>query len=129
MRRSGSLVGEARAIAAQHLRRSPSGEAPQFALLIAAGEPACRRSNDERLAVLPAWVAYHNAECTHGALGGITPQAALVNNLCGNHILGRIPSVNLLGRRGLRYQQDETDSEYGGNGGEDGKKSGGSARM
>ena len=43
------------------------------------------RSNDERLAALPAWVDYYNAERTHTALGGITPHAALVNNLRGNH--------------------------------------------
>ena len=43
------------------------------------------RTNDERLAALPKWVAYYNAERTHTALGGITPQAALVNNLRGNH--------------------------------------------
>jgi transposase InsO family protein len=43
------------------------------------------RTNDERLAALPRWVDYYNAERTHTALGGITPQAALVNNLRGNH--------------------------------------------
>jgi transposase InsO family protein len=43
------------------------------------------RTNDERLAALPTWVAYYNHECTHTALGGITPTAALVNNLRGNH--------------------------------------------
>ncbi|HEU0243526.1 MAG TPA: integrase core domain-containing protein, partial [Candidatus Limnocylindrales bacterium] len=35
---------------------------------------------------LPGWVAEYNTERTHTALGGITPQAALVNNLRGNHI-------------------------------------------
>jgi len=44
------------------------------------------RTNDERLAALPVWVDYYNSERTHTALGGITPQAALVNNLRGNHI-------------------------------------------
>jgi len=43
------------------------------------------RTNDERLEALPAWVAYYNDERTHTALGGITPTAALVNNLRGNH--------------------------------------------
>lgn len=43
------------------------------------------RTNDERLATLPSWVDHYNAERTHTALGGITPQAALVNNLRGNH--------------------------------------------
>jgi len=43
------------------------------------------RTNEERLAALPGWVDYYNSERTHTALGGITPQAALVNNLRGNH--------------------------------------------
>ncbi|MBI2780306.1 MAG: transposase [Chloroflexi bacterium] len=43
------------------------------------------RSNAERLQALPAWVDYYNVDRTHTALGGITPQAALVNNLRGNH--------------------------------------------
>jgi transposase InsO family protein len=43
------------------------------------------RTNAERLAALPGWVAYYNDERTHTALGGITPTAALVNNLRGNH--------------------------------------------
>jgi hypothetical protein len=43
------------------------------------------RTNAERLAVLPSWVHYYNAERTHTALGGITPMAALANNLRGNH--------------------------------------------
>ena len=40
-----------------------------------------QRRTDRRL---PAWVEF-NAERTHTALGGITPMAALVNNLRGNH--------------------------------------------
>ena len=43
------------------------------------------RSNDERLGALPDWVDHYNVERTHTALGGITPQAALVNNLRGHH--------------------------------------------
>jgi transposase InsO family protein len=43
------------------------------------------RSNDERLDALPGWVAYYNNERTHTALGGVTPPAALVNHLRGNH--------------------------------------------
>jgi transposase InsO family protein len=43
------------------------------------------RTNDERLEALPGWVTYYNDERTHTALGGITPTAALVNNLRGNH--------------------------------------------
>ena len=34
---------------------------------------------------LPTWVTYYNVERTHTSLGGITPMAALVNNLHGNH--------------------------------------------
>jgi transposase InsO family protein len=37
------------------------------------------------LAALPSWVDYYNTERTHTALGGNTPQAALVNNLRVNH--------------------------------------------
>jgi transposase InsO family protein len=44
------------------------------------------RTNEDRLAALPGWVHHYNAERTHTALGGITPMAALVNNLRGNHI-------------------------------------------
>ena len=43
------------------------------------------RSNPERLEALPAWVEHYNTERTHTALGGITPMAALANNLRGNH--------------------------------------------
>jgi hypothetical protein len=43
--------------------------------------PRLYRTNDERLAALPGWVAYFNDERTHIALGGITPTAALVNDL------------------------------------------------
>nr|MBA2556451.1 IS481 family transposase [Chloroflexota bacterium] len=41
--------------------------------------------NAERIEALPGWVTYYNAERTHTGLGGITPMAALVNNLHGNH--------------------------------------------
>jgi transposase InsO family protein len=43
------------------------------------------RTNAERIACLQPWVTYYNSERTHTALGGITPMAALVNNLHGNH--------------------------------------------
>lgn len=43
------------------------------------------RTNEERLAALPAWIDYYNAERTHTALGGTTPMAALVNKLRGHH--------------------------------------------
>jgi len=44
------------------------------------------RTNAARLAALPSWLAHYNTERTHTALGGITPAAALANNLHGNHI-------------------------------------------
>jgi transposase InsO family protein len=44
------------------------------------------RTNEQRLAALSGWVHHYNTERTHTALGGITPMAALVNNLRGNHI-------------------------------------------
>src|SRR3990172_9560911 len=43
------------------------------------------RTNAERIAALPGWVAEYNTERTHTSLGGITPMAALANNLHGNH--------------------------------------------
>jgi transposase InsO family protein len=43
-------------------------------------------SNDERLAALPAFVDHHNIHRPHTALKGLTPMAALVDNVSGNHI-------------------------------------------
>lgn len=43
------------------------------------------RTSDERIDSLPGSVTYYNGERTHTALGGITPMAALVNNLHRNH--------------------------------------------
>ncbi len=80
------------AIGARHKRTQPhrpqtNGKAERFIKTLLAEWAYGRlyRSNDERLAALPGWVDYYNAERTHTALGGITPQAALVNNLRGNH--------------------------------------------
>ena len=79
-------------IDARHKRTRPhrpqtNGKAERFikTLLAEWAYGHLYRTNDERLAALPAWVAYYNAERTHTALGGITPKAALVNNLRGNH--------------------------------------------
>jgi transposase InsO family protein len=79
-------------IDARHKRTRPhrpqtNGKAERFIKTLLAEWAYGRlyRTNDERLAALPAWVDYYNAERTHTALGGITPQAALVNNLRGNH--------------------------------------------
>ena len=41
--------------------------------------------NAERLERPSRWVDYYNTERTHTSLGGITPMAALVNNVRGNH--------------------------------------------
>jgi transposase InsO family protein len=86
----------ARAVAsidARHKRTRPhhpqtNGKAERFIKTLLAEWAYGRlyRTNDERLAALPGWVAEYNTERTHTALGGITPQAALVNNLRGNHI-------------------------------------------
>jgi len=79
-------------IDARHKRTRPhrpqtNGKAERFIKTLLAEWAYGRlyRTNDERLAALPGWVDYYNAERTHTALGGITPQAALVNNLRGNH--------------------------------------------
>jgi transposase InsO family protein len=42
-------------------------------------------SNNERLAALPAFVDHYNNHRPHSALKGLTPMAALVNNVSGNH--------------------------------------------
>ena len=85
----------ARAVAsidASHKRTRPhrpqtNGKAERFIKTLLAEWAYGRlyRTNDERLAALPDWVAAYNTQRTHTALGGITPQAALVNNLRGNH--------------------------------------------
>ena len=79
-------------IDARHKRTRPyrpqtNGKAERFikTLLAEWAYGRAYRTNDERIAALPAWLDYYNAERTHTALGGITPQAALVNNLRGNH--------------------------------------------
>jgi transposase InsO family protein len=43
------------------------------------------RSNEERLAALPDFVDHYNNHRPHSALKGLTPMAALVNNVFGNH--------------------------------------------
>jgi hypothetical protein len=43
------------------------------------------RSNEERLAALPAWVDTYNRRRPHTALGGQTPMDALVKNVSGNY--------------------------------------------
>jgi len=42
-------------------------------------------SNEERLAALPGFVDRYNNRRSHTALKGLTPMAALVNNVSGNH--------------------------------------------
>jgi len=79
-------------IEARHRRTRPhrpqtNGKAERFIKTLLAEWAYGRlyRTNDERLDALPARVTYYNIERTHTALGGITPMAALVNNLHGNH--------------------------------------------
>ena len=79
-------------IEARHRRTRPhrpqtNGKAERFIKTLLAEWAYGRlyRTNAERLEALPTWVAYYNVERTHTALGGITPMAALVNNLHGNH--------------------------------------------
>ena len=88
-----STFGQAmRSIDARHMLTRPyrpqtNGKAERFIKTLLAEWAYGRlyRSNDERLDALPDWVNYYNGERTHTALGGITPHAALVNNLRGNH--------------------------------------------
>ena len=79
-------------VGARHKRIRPhrpqtNGKAERFikTLLTEWAYGRLYRTNDERLAELPAWINAYNTERTHTALGGITPMAALVNNLRGNH--------------------------------------------
>ena len=78
---------------ARHKRTRPhrpqtNGKAERFIKTLLAEWAYGRlyRTNEERLAALPDWVAYYNADRTHTALGGVTPMEALRNNLRGNHI-------------------------------------------
>jgi transposase InsO family protein len=80
-------------IEARHKRTRPhrpqtNGKAERFIKTLLAEWAYGRlyRTNDERIDALPGWVTYYNSERTHTALGGITPMAALINNLHGNHI-------------------------------------------
>jgi transposase InsO family protein len=77
---------------ARHKRTRPyrpqtNGKAERFIKTLLAEWAYGRlyRTNAERLDALPAWVASYNVERTHTSLGGITPMAALINNLHGNH--------------------------------------------
>ena len=79
-------------IEARHKRSRPyrpqtNGKAERFikTLLAEWAYGQLYRTNAERIDSLPAWVVYYNEERTHTALGGITPMAALANNLHGNH--------------------------------------------
>jgi len=79
-------------IEARHKRTRPyrpqtNGKAERFIKTLLAEWAYGRlyRTNAERIATLPGWVSYYNDERTHTALGGITPMAALANNLHGNH--------------------------------------------
>ena len=79
-------------IEARHKRTRPyrpqtNGKAERFIKTLLAEWAYGRlyRTNAERIDALPAWVTYYNDARTHTALGGITPMAALVNNLHGNH--------------------------------------------
>jgi transposase InsO family protein len=80
------------ALDARHVRIRPhrpqtNGKAERFIKTLLAEWAYGRlyRTNDERMAALPLWVDHYNTERTHTALGGITPMAALVNNVRGNH--------------------------------------------
>jgi transposase InsO family protein len=80
------------AIDAGHRRTRPyrpqtNGKAERFIKTMLAEWAYGRlyRTNAERLAALPGWVDHYNTERGHTALKGMTPMAALANNLRGNH--------------------------------------------
>ena len=85
------MRGRFESIGARHKRTRPhrpqtNGKAERFikTLLTEWAYGRLYRTNAERIDALPGWVESYNAERTHTALGGITPMAALVNNLRGN---------------------------------------------
>ena len=87
-----TYAGAVDSIAARHKRTRPrrpqtNGKAERFIKTLLAEWAYGRlyRSNAERLAALPEWVAWYNLERTHTGLGTLTPMEALVNNLHGNH--------------------------------------------
>jgi transposase InsO family protein len=89
---SPSYARAVESIAARQKRTRPyrpqtNGKAERFIKTLLAEWAYGRlyRTNDERLAALSGWVDYYNVERTHTSLGGIAPQAALVNNLRGHH--------------------------------------------
>ena len=79
-------------LGARHRRTRPyrpqtNGKAERF-IKTMLGEWAYARpyrSNDERLAALPAWVDSYNHERTHTALAGQVPMDVLVSNVHGDH--------------------------------------------
>ena len=80
------------AIGAHHKRTRPyrpqtNGKAERFikTLLAEWAYGTLYRSNHERLAALPRWVAFYNHRRPHTSLDGQVPMTVLVNNVRGNH--------------------------------------------
>ena len=80
------------AVGARHKRTRPyrpqtNGKAERFikTLLAEWAYGTLYRSNHERLAALPRWVAFYNHRRPHTSLDGQVPMTVLVNNVRGNH--------------------------------------------
>ena len=79
-------------LGARHKRTRPyrpqtNGKAERFIKTLLAEWAYGRlyRSNQERLAALPRWLAFYNHRRPHTALNGNVPMDVLVNNVRGNH--------------------------------------------
>jgi hypothetical protein len=60
-------------------------------------------SNTERREAFQAWLDFYNHRRPHSALNGLTPMAVLVNNVHGNHTLGRVGRCLELGDINLAH--------------------------
>ncbi len=81
-----STIG-ARHLVTRPYRPQTNGKAERFnrTLLEEWAYSRLYRSNEERRQTLPAWLAFYNHRRPHTALAGLTPMAALVNNVRGNN--------------------------------------------
>lgn len=81
-----AVLGERRHTRTRPYRPQTNGKAERFigTLVTEWAYAHPYRSNDERLAALPAFLDFYNHHRPHTALGGLTP-SAVVNNVRGHH--------------------------------------------